>query len=92
MIEIDELRLVPKMTPFWSIANQRMILIDQDCIVQVKHTCFGSDTVFVAPMQLIFNIPGYFPTVIGIGSDEWELGYSKTLPFEIPKPTFYTFS
>lgn len=62
--------------------------MDEDVIVEVKHTCMGSDVVFVEPKQLIFNMIGYIPTLIGGGTDEWELSYSKTLPYTIPEAQF----
>lgn len=84
-IEIGENRLIPKGTKFWSIKNQTQIMTDEDEIVGIKHTCIGSDVVFVEPKQLIFNIIGYIPTLIGRGSDEWKLNYSKTLPYVVPE-------
>lgn len=88
-IEIGEYRLVPKGTKFWSISNQTMILLDEDAIVEIKHTCYGSDGVFVKPKQLIFNMVGFIPTLIGKGTDEWQLGYSQTLPYIVPEAQLY---
>jgi hypothetical protein len=62
----------------------------EDEIVKIKHTCYGSDIVFVEPMQLIFNLVGYIPTLIGKGVDEWELSYSKTIKYKIPNPNIET--
>jgi len=69
-IKIGENRLIPNGTKFWSICNQTTILLDEDAIVEIKHTCYGSDVVFVEPKQLIFNMIGYIPGLIGRGKDE----------------------
>lgn len=87
-IKIGENRLIPKGTKVWSIKNQINILLDEDVIVELKHTCIGSDTVFVKPKQLIFNMIGYVPKLIGRGTDEWGLSYSKTLPYSVPEAQF----
>jgi hypothetical protein len=87
-IKIGENRFIPKGTKFRSIKNQTNILLDEDAIVEVKHTCIGSDVVFVEPKQLIFNMMGYIPTLIGRGTDEWELSYSKTLEYTVPEARF----
>ena len=87
-MEIGELRLILKDTLFWSIKNQTMISTNEDEIVELKHTCYGSDYIFVKPKQLIFQCPGSIPGVIGRGSDEWGIDYSKTLPYKIPEPQF----
>ncbi len=87
-MKIGENRLIPKGTKFWSIKNQTVIMLDEDAIVEVKHTCMGNDTVFVQPKQLIFNIVGFIPTLINKGTDEWELSYSKTLSYTIPIAQF----
>ena len=84
-VKIGENRLIPKGTKFWSIKNQTVIMLDEDAIIEIKHTCYGNDVVFVEPKQLIFNIPGYIPKLIGRGTDEWELSYSKTLPYTVPQ-------
>lgn len=60
-------------------------MLDEDAIIEIKITCIGSDVVFVEPKQLIFNMIGYIPTLIGRGTDEWELSYSKTLPYAVPE-------
>jgi len=86
--KIGENRLIPKGTKIWSIANQATIMLDEDVIATVKQTCFGGDAVFVEPKQLLFNMPGYIPTLIGRGDDEWTLSYSKTLPYTVPEPQF----
>ena len=87
-IKIGENRLIPRGTKFWSIKNQTSIMTDEDEIVEIKQTCLGSDTVFVEPKQLIFNMIGYIPTLIRRGTDEWELSHSKTLPYNVPEPQF----
>lgn len=91
-MEIGEYRLIPKGTKFWSIKNQTTIMTDSDEIIEIKHTCYGNDTIFVEPKQLLFNFAGFIPTLIGRGSDEWEISYSKTLSYEIPKPNFFNFN
>ena len=86
---IDEYRLIPKDTEFWSISNQETMSCGTDQIVQVKHTCAGNDVVFVKPMQLMGNMPGHVPGLMSKGTDEWELNYSKTEPYRLPKPEYY---
>jgi glucose-1-phosphate thymidylyltransferase len=64
-----------------------------DQIVEIKHTTvMNKDYVYVKPMQLLFNLPGHIPTLIGQGQDEWGITFSKTIPYEIPSPDFLTFS
>jgi len=91
-IDVGELRLIPKGRQFWSIKNQTSLTSNEDEIVEIKHTCYGSDQVFVTPKQLLFNIPGQIPTLIGKGVDEWGISYSKTLPYTVPEPQLYTFT
>ena len=31
---------------------------------------------------------GHIPTLIGRGTDEWQLSYSKTLPYIVPEAQF----
>lgn len=89
---VGEYRLIPKGTEFWSIHNQSNIIINEDQIVEVKHTiAFNNDYVYVKPKQLIFNIPGYIPTIIGKGRDEWGVTYSKTIPYDVPQPQFFDY-
>lgn len=83
-IKIGELRLIPKGTEFWSIKNQNIIMLTQDTIVEIKQV--SMDIIFVIQKELIFNITGYIPTLISRGYDEWEISYSKTLPYNIPEP------
>ena len=85
---IGQYRIVPKGTEFWSIANQTNFITTKDEIILVKHTCAGSTGIFGEPQQLIFNMVGFIPTIIGKGGDEWSLDYSNTLPYEIPQAEF----
>ncbi len=89
-MKIGEYRLIPKGTEFWSINNQSVLMSCSDEIIEIKHTCYGIDTVFVVPKQLLFNIPGYIPTLIGKGKDEWSISYSKTRSYSVPEPQFFT--
>lgn len=86
--KVGKNRLILKGTKIWSINNQTFLILDEDTIVEVKNTCIGSDQVFVKPKQLIFNLMGFIPTLIGKGTDEWEISYSKTLPYTIPEAKF----
>ena len=85
---IGQYRIIPKGTEFWSIKNQSILTSIKDEIVEIKHTCHGSDGVFVEPQQLLYNFAGFIPALIGKGSDEWSLRYSETLPYVIPEPKF----
>lgn len=87
-IKIGDLRLIPKETGVFSITNQRRIFLDEDAIVEIKHTCYDSDIVFVKPKQLLFNCPGFITGLIGLGGDEWSISYSQTLPYSIPIHNF----
>ncbi len=85
-IRIGEYRLIPKGTVFWSINCQTELITRKDEIVEINQRCTGElDIIFVLPKQLIFNAPGFMPTLIGKGVDEWMLNYSETLPYTIPK-------
>jgi len=82
MSKIGKLRMIRKGNKVWSISNQANIIVSEDSIVKIEHTCHGNDVVFVKPMQLLFEhmIPG----VIGKGSDEWSISYKNTESYEIP--------
>ena len=82
--KIGEYRLIPKGTEFWSIKNQTIFSSKQDEIIQIKHTCHGNDIIYGEPKQLIGEL--LYPTLIGKGSDEWGLSYSKTELYQIPNP------
>jgi len=86
--KIGELRFIFAGTKVWSICNQCTISFDEDKIIKIKHTGYPSNIIFVEPMQLLFNLPGHIPTLIGRGTDEWSLNYSDTLPYTIPEPNF----
>jgi len=88
MSKIDELRLIPSGSSVWSIKNQANIILAEDSIVKVAHTCYGNDAVFVKPMTLIFNLPGHFPTLIRKGQDEWSINYNNTEAYKVPEPQF----
>lgn len=90
--KVGEHRLIPANTKFWSIKNQTSLISDEDQIVEINNTCYLNDLIFVKPMQLLFNIPGYIPTLITKGVDEWELMYSETKPYKVPKPQFITYT
>ena len=85
---IGEYRLIPKGTPIWSIHNQLSITLSDDEIIEITNTVMLSDYVYGIPKQLLFNIPGYIPTLIGRGRDEWGISYSQTEPYSVPKPQF----
>lgn len=85
---IGEIRKILKGTQVWSIANQTLIGFNEDQICEVTHTCIGNDTVFVEPKRLAWNLPGQIPTLMGRGTDEWSVSYSKTEPYQVPKPQF----
>lgn len=88
MEKIGQLRLIKSGSQVWSISNQAAIILAEDSIVEVKQTCYGNDAVFVKPMQLLFNIPGHIPGVIGRGTDEWSISYKNTEHYEVPPPQF----
>lgn len=92
-LKVGKLRLLPKGTEVWSINNQANIIITKDTIVEIKHTVFGNDDyVYVQPKQVIFNMVGFIPTLIGLGCDEWGILYSQSKKYNLPKPTLITFS
>lgn len=85
------LRTVPKGTRIWSIHNQAYMILDEDAIVEINHTICGSeDWVYGEQRQVIFNHPGFVPTVISKGKDEWGFLLSDTTPYEVPGPQFIT--
>ena len=90
--EIGEYRLVPKGSAIFSIANQCNFILEEDAIVTVKHTMAGSDGVFAEPMQLLYNLPGHIPFLIGKGKDEWSLDFKITKPYRVPEPQFIEFT
>jgi len=85
---IGEYRLIPKGTPVWSIHNQLSMILSDDEIVEITHTVVVGDYVYCKPKQLLFNIPGHIPTLIGRGQDEWGIQYSKTESYCVPEPQF----
>ena len=88
MSKVGKLRLIKSGNAVWSIKNQANIILYKDTIVEIKHTGFGNDYVFVKPMQLLFahSIPG----ICGLGTDEWLLDYKNTEDYEIPSPSHPT--
>lgn len=88
-MKAGEFRLIPAGTKIWSIKNQTTLITEKDEIVEIKHTTFMNDVVFVELKQLLFNLPGHIPTLIGKGTDEWELSYKNTKHYEVPAPNFY---
>lgn len=74
----------------WSISNQANIILVEDSIVEVKHTCHGSDAVFVKPMQILFQHT--IPSICGRGKDEWGVSYENTEHYEVPPPQLMTFA
>lgn len=86
--KVGQLRLLKSGSKVWSISNQANIKLTEDSIVKIKHTCYGNDGVFAEPMQLLFNLPGYIPTIIGKGRDEWSFLFEDSIPYEIPSPQF----
>lgn len=83
-----EYRLIPKGTQIFSINNQTNFITTQDEIIEIKHKGIEGEHIFCELKQLLFNIPGYIPTLIGKGKDEWSLRYSKTEPYSIPDGNF----
>lgn len=83
-ITIDEYRTVKAGTRVWSIANQAMIMIQRDTIIQIKQKVYNDTIVFVKPMQIIGEL--MFPSLIGLGKDEWSLDYSNTESYTLPPP------
>lgn len=73
----------------WSIKNQAMIILKNDSIVEIKHTCHGNDVVFVTPMQILFDFPGMIPGICGKGTDEWSIDYKKTKSYKVPKSRYH---
>ncbi len=48
-IKIDDLILIPKGTPIWSIKLQQTIVLYKDVIAKITHTTTGEDSIFVMP-------------------------------------------
>ena len=82
MSKVGTLRLIKSGTTVWSIKNQANIILTEDTIVEIKHTCYGNDGVFVKPMQLLFA--HMIPSICGLGTDEWSLSYKNTEAYEMP--------
>lgn len=82
--KIDELRLISANTKVWSTDLQAVILLDNDMIIKVKHTCYGSDYVFVQPCNLCGELT--IPDVYKRHCNELGLSYADTRPYKLPKP------
>lgn len=68
----------------WCINLQANIKFEKDLIVEITHTCIGSDFVFVKDKILLFNFPGMFPCLIdSLGT--YGLSLSRLIPFTVPK-------
>ena len=90
MSKIGKLRMIKAGAKVWSINNQANIILAEDSIVEVKHTCHGNDYVFVKPMQLLFALT--IPGICGRGKDEWGVSYKNTEKYEIPPPQLMNFT
>jgi len=84
-IVIGEYRLIPKGTTIWSINNQTTFILAKDEIVKISAKCIGNYTIFVSPIDVLFNMIGFIPTPMPKGKDEWSVSYEDTIPYEIPK-------
>ena len=60
------------------------IILTEESIVEIRHTCEGNDIIFVKPKQIVFGGYGSIPNVIGKGTDEWSLDFEETDPYIIP--------
>jgi hypothetical protein len=88
-------RLIVAGTPFFSIINQENFTAARDIIVEITHTMFGSQAVFVKPMELNQAFFLGKPGLVRRGSDEYTIAYAATQPYVLPEPTIqfihYTF-
>ncbi len=84
------LKLIKTGAKIWSINNQMNFILERDVIMEITHTTSISEyVVFGKPMQLLFNIPGYIPTLIGCGTDEWSFNLEGSEDYVVPPPQFY---
>jgi len=80
-----ELRLIPKETFVWSIANQSYIKFKDDIIGEITSTCVDSNLIFLRPKFLFIATSGTY----NMGTDELAINYKKTEPFETPKTKIF---
>jgi len=80
-MKVGDFRTIPAGSSVWSICNQSDIIVTKDIIIEITHTSTIDDIIIAKPKQVLFN-----SALIGLGKDEYCLGYSKTKPFKMPDP------
>lgn len=85
-IKIGDYRLLPKGESLWSIALQHTITFDKDVIIEITNST-GSSSYFGEMRTLLFNLPGYIPTLIKNINGDVLVDINKTTPYQIPDST-----
>lgn len=83
--KIGDFVLVKAGTEIWCIDIQLSIIIVRDLILKVSATTYDNLTIFGIHQELLYNIPGFIPTLLG-SKDEYHVRVDDVNPYEIPKP------
>ena len=85
-------RLIPKKTPVWSTALQENITFDKDMIIKITlgvgtdAVNFDFEYVYGKLQLLLFNMPGFIPTLLDKANGDIGIDFTKTLPYAPPAP------
>ena len=71
--EVGNYLLIPKGKQVWNIEFQSNISFEEDQIVELTHNIYSGDYGYGKLKQLLWNIPGFIPTLIDKGKDR-EIG------------------
>ena len=83
--KIGEYRLIPKGQMVWSIGLQSVISFDEDKIIKITNTCIDSDQIFGTIQLVLFNFPGFIPSIHETKNDV-SLSYNNTESYILPGP------
>lgn len=87
-MKIGDIATLPAGTTVWSIALQEEVKLNRDILVKINQTCIGSSAVFVSKQELLYNLPGYIPTLLDHMKVEFGVQIDKLISFTMPVPQF----
>ena len=90
--KIGTYRLIPAGTTVFSISLQENIKFEKDIITSITNTVyFNDDFVFGTIQTLLFNLPGYIPTLISKNQGDISFKISDTKEYNVPEALVLNF-
>jgi len=83
--------LIPKGKQVWNIEFQSNISFEEDQIIELTHNVWSGNYGYGKLKQLLWNIPGFIPTLIDKGKGEIGFNFEGITQYIVPKPTFITY-